>query len=135
MNIKQAYRSLRQLKWFSPGCFVLCAVSFAAIYLALHLLGLREYTSVLCGTLPADRTQQTIVGFCGMSYLIFHMLAVAVAPILLIAAALFHFILLRAHDGDGRSQPTNSDEGGSAGAFGKHAADITAAAKACGSQS
>jgi len=89
IDVRSAYRRVRALQWISPGSFALCGITFVGVYAILHLLGLREYTSILCGTLPADRTEQVIVGFGGVSYTIFHMLAVLAAPILVIAAGLF----------------------------------------------
>lgn len=90
-NPQSIYQRVRRLKWVSPGSFVLCSLTFAGVYAVLHLFGFREYTSIFCGTLPADHTRQIVVGFCGLIYTMFHMLTVLVAPILLIAAGLFYF--------------------------------------------
>jgi hypothetical protein len=89
IDIKAAYRHIRALKWVSPGSFVLCGVTFAGVHAVLHLLGLRESTSIFCGTLPAERSEQIVAGFCGLMYTFFYMLTVLVTPILLIAAGLF----------------------------------------------
>ena len=80
------YRQMRAMKWFCPGSFVLCAMVCAAVYVVLYLLGWRESTSVLCGTLPEDRTAQTIQAFQATMYVIFYMGTAVVAPILVIAA-------------------------------------------------
>ena len=37
----------------SPTCFLIIAVALAVSFLVFHLLGWREYTSILSGTTPA----------------------------------------------------------------------------------
>ncbi len=90
---RQWYRQTRAMKWFCPGSFVLCAMVCAAVYVVLYLLGWRESTSVLCGTLPEDRTAQTIQAFQATMYVIFYMGTAVVAPILVIAAIVFQAIV------------------------------------------
>lgn len=88
------YRRIRAMKWFSPGSFVLCAVTFACVYLLLHLLGWRQSTGVFCGTLPTGRDAQVTQCFQAVMYVMFHMATVVVSPILVIAAAVFRVMLL-----------------------------------------
>ena len=94
---KTTYRQIRALKWLSPGSFLLCAVTFAGVYLVLHLAGLRASTSVLCGTFAAERTDQIRGSFLAVIYILFYMATVIVAPILVIAAGIFQVLIKLKH--------------------------------------
>jgi hypothetical protein len=107
------------MKWLSPGSFVLCAIAFAGVFTVLHLVGLRERTSVFCGTLPVDRNDQVIQGFMAVSYTLFYMATVIAAPILVLAAGVFQ-LLTRLVPGRGagpRPEPVPGDERSGAGAL------------------
>lgn len=114
MKIRAARQRIRQLKWMSPGSFLLCAVTFAGVYLVLHAAGFRESTSVFCGTLPTAHGEQVRMGFCALLYTIFYMLTVLAAPILVIAAGVFVLLVRRtatravrlAVDGEREDQPS-----------------------------
>ena len=88
-RIKSWYRQMRALKWLSPGSFVLCAVTFAGLFLAMHLAGWREQTSVFCGTFPKDQGQQIAQGFEAVCYTLFYFASVIMAPILVLAAGVY----------------------------------------------
>lgn len=90
---KAVYRQIRALKWLSPGSFLLCAITFTIVYAVLHLIGLRKYTSVLCGTFAAERSEQVLDSFFAVIYILFHMATVIVAPILVIAAGVFQALI------------------------------------------
>lgn len=87
------YRRIHALRWLSPGCFLLCAVSCAAIFFALHAAGWRERTAVLCGMLPSDRNAQVMVTFQAVLYTFFYLATIIVSPILTIAAVVFSGLL------------------------------------------
>ena len=70
---------------FSPGGMALRAIELAVIFVMLHLLGIRRYTSVLCGTFGAGYGG----AFAGMLYVLFYLASVVLAPILIIAAAIW----------------------------------------------
>lgn len=89
IGVRAAYRRLRALKWISPSGFLINGLTFAGVYAVLHLLGWRQYTSIFCGTLPADRTEQIATSFCGLIYTMLYMLTVLAAPILILAAGMF----------------------------------------------
>lgn len=94
---KAAYRQIRALKWLSPGSFLLCAITFTAVYMILHLAGLRAHTSVLCGTFAAERSEQIRGSFLAVIYILFYMATVIVAPILVIAAGIFQVLIKLRH--------------------------------------
>lgn len=89
-RLRRGYRAIRAVKWLSPASFVLCAAVAAGVFVAVHLAGWRESTSILCGTLPSGRHAQVIQSFEALVYTLFYMAAVIVAPILTLAAAVFH---------------------------------------------
>ena len=97
MDLKARYRQIRALKWMSPGSFILCAITFAAVYVVLHLAGLRSHTSVLCGTFAAKRGEQVLDSFFATIYILFYMATVIVAPILVIAAGIFQALIKFKH--------------------------------------
>lgn len=68
----------------TPKRLVKLAACFAVVYLACHLLGLRESVSLLSGTLPATELELFIGLFTVMAWFG----AVLVAPVLALAAGL-----------------------------------------------
>jgi hypothetical protein len=64
--------------------FIVCAILLSAIFLSLHLLGFRKYTSILSGTGSFSTWYQC----CGVVYILFYICFVGIVPILLIASAL-----------------------------------------------
>ncbi len=92
-KLRDLYRGIRALKWISPGSFLLCAVTFAGVFAVLHLAGSRAHTSILCGTLPASYRDQVVCGFLAILYTVFYMAAVIAAPILALAAGIFHLLV------------------------------------------
>jgi len=92
IELGSTIRRIRSMKWLSPGSFILCALAFTVVFVVLHLAGLRVYTSILSGTLPAGWGAQVWNGFLAMLYVLFYMMTVIVTPILVIAAVIFHVI-------------------------------------------
>jgi len=72
----------------SPKDLVLRAAFIAALYLAAHLAGLREFTTFLSGTAPVTTLSWQCVSFLGAAYLLVYFAFILLAPMLLIAAAL-----------------------------------------------
>ena len=72
---------------FSPRGFVLRALVVAAAFLVVHIAGLRDYTSILNGTVGpgAGRNLSAVLGIV---YLVFYMAAIVFAPMLLLAAGI-----------------------------------------------
>ncbi|PKL42173.1 MAG: hypothetical protein CVV41_15460 [Candidatus Riflebacteria bacterium HGW-Riflebacteria-1] len=75
--------SLNPLKarFFSAWGFFSRGILIIAIYVILHLIGLREYTSFISGT-----TSGGAGDLLGITYFIAYSLAVFVAPVAIIAA-------------------------------------------------
>ena len=90
------------LRLMTPGGYLKAAVTLAVFYIVLHLLGWREYTCFLSGTITpgAVGTRQAVMGaFYVFAYLGF----VLAVPILLLASGIFSLLLRIA----GRPQKTS----------------------------
>ena len=74
------------MKWRSsiPVHLVATALLFAIGYAVVWLLGWREYTTILSGTLVSG--SQSLDGLRAASYLLMHLGSVVFAPICVIAA-------------------------------------------------
>jgi len=80
-------------KWWKPQFlsargFVFCAVLIAFLYAIVTIAGLREYTSILSGTVGSVRFGWQISALLGFGYIFVYLAFVLLAPILLIAAVL-----------------------------------------------
>jgi hypothetical protein len=73
---------------FSPGGLLSRAVALALLYLVAHLLGFREYTSILCGTLPSGGAIAL-----GVATIVLHFAFVLVVPVLVLGSAILWGIL------------------------------------------
>lgn len=76
-----------KVKFFSAYAFFTRALLILAIFVVLHLLGWRDYTSFISGT-----TSGGINDIFGIAYFIMYSLALYLAPVLLIASAIFALI-------------------------------------------
>lgn len=74
--------------WLTPRPFLICAVVSGALFLLVHLAGLREYTAFLSGTPVAAATGMKTSAVYGMVYILFYLGFVVVAPILVLAAGI-----------------------------------------------
>lgn len=74
----------------SPQGFLAWAVSILLAFAAVHVLGWREATSLLTGTVPQG-SSLGVTGFKAMFYMAAYFGTVIAAPILLIAAAIGYF--------------------------------------------
>lgn len=66
---------------------VLRAAALVAVYAVCHIAGLRDYTSIICGTEPPPGSPAWLM-ILGPVYIAAYLGFTVVAPILLIAAAL-----------------------------------------------
>ena len=77
---------------FSPRGFVWAAVAVCLLYAVCHVLGWREYTAFLSGSASAgERTDLRLV--LGLVYVAAYFSFALVAPILLLASAIFALLL------------------------------------------
>lgn len=78
-----------KVKFFSAWAFFTRALLILALFAVLHLLGWRDYTSFISGT-----TSGGINDIFGIAYFILYSLALYLAPVLIIASAIF-FVITR----------------------------------------
>jgi hypothetical protein len=79
---------------FSPKGFLLRAAGLTAMFLVVHALGWRQYTSILCGMSPTGRPADPRATLFGAAYAGLYLVSVTLVPVLVLAAAIF-FVLLR----------------------------------------
>lgn len=72
--------------WLSPKGFILRAAVCVAALAVVHLLGWREYTSIISGTSPTGESISLSTALPGMLYMAAWFATVLIAPALLIAA-------------------------------------------------
>jgi hypothetical protein len=77
---------------FSARGLVTSAALLTGLFLVLHLCGLRENLSFLCGTSPTGNPADQRAFYWGAVYLLLYFGVVLVAPILLIAAGLLKLL-------------------------------------------
>ena len=73
---------------FSATGLVVSAVLVIVLFLVLHLCGMRENLSFLCGTSPTGNLADRQAMYWAVIYLLLYFGVVLVVPILLIAGAL-----------------------------------------------
>jgi hypothetical protein len=88
LKLREAIRRLWRAELFSPAGFVQRALVISALFLLVHLAGLREYTSILNGTVGPDSAGWAGSAFLGMTYIILYLAFVILAPMLILAAGL-----------------------------------------------
>ncbi len=72
---------------FSPKGLIVRAAVLSAVFLICHLIGLREFTTILCGTYPSTIMPVLAAGL-GFVYVLMYLAFTVVVPVLLIAAGL-----------------------------------------------
>jgi hypothetical protein len=87
-NLWHRLAALWQADLFSPKDFVRRALVLTIIFLAVHLAGLREYTTILNGTVASVELGRGLCAFLGLAYLFAYLGFVLLVPILLLAAAM-----------------------------------------------
>lgn len=81
-------RRLWRADFLSPKDLLQRAAVLALLFLVAHLAGLREFTSILCGTVGSTEMSWRHSAELGVLYLILYMAFVLVVPVLVIAAAI-----------------------------------------------
>ena len=82
--------SLVSAEFFSAKDFVRHAVLIVVLFAVAHAFGLREYTTIISGTMASPALGMWTCGLLGVGYLALYFGAVVLASVLLIAAALLH---------------------------------------------
>src|SRR5262249_11704373 len=78
---------LRRSEFLSPRDLVQRAIVIAIAFSIVHLAGLRDFTSVLNGTIGSTRLNWTASAFLGLIYVTAYLGVVLLVPILLLAAS------------------------------------------------
>jgi hypothetical protein len=81
-------RSLWRADFLSPKDLVRRALVIAVIYFVVSAFGLREFTSILNGTMGSVSLGWHLSAFLGLLYIIFYLAFVLIAPTMLIAAGI-----------------------------------------------
>ena len=87
--MKDVVRNWIRTRAISPAGFLACAAAPAAVFAILHLAGLRMYAGVLSGTDVTEGLSRDGGATRGGIYVLAYFGCVVVAPILVIAAAIF----------------------------------------------
>jgi uncharacterized membrane protein len=85
---RRTFAELCAADFLSPKDFVRHAVLFSLVFLAAHLAGLREFTSVISGTAGSVAMSWQWSVFLGACYLFAYLAFVLLVPMFLLAAAL-----------------------------------------------
>ena len=88
MNLWQRIKRFWREGFFSPQGFLQRALVIGAGFLLVHLAGLREYTSVLNGTVGPESSGWVLSAFLGVTYIIIYLAFVILAPVLILAAGI-----------------------------------------------
>lgn len=74
---------------FSPKGLLAWAVILGVVFLACHLAGLREYTTIISGTAPTGDVSDRVAPALAAAYVVVYLAFIIVAPILVLAAGIF----------------------------------------------
>lgn len=86
INLFQKKSPAYRAPFLSPRDLLQRAAAITAVYLLLHLAGLREMTSVLNGTVGSVALGWRLSGIFAAIYVIFYLSFVVLVPILILAA-------------------------------------------------
>jgi hypothetical protein len=75
-------------EFFSPKDFVQRAAMISIAFALAHIFGLREYTSVLNGTIGSIGTSWQTSAVLGVTYILLYLATILLVPTLLLAAVL-----------------------------------------------
>jgi len=78
----------RRAEFLSVRDLLQRAVAISVLFLAAHLAGLREFTSVLNGTIGSVAAGWKLSSFLALIYIFLYLAFVIVVPVLVLAAAL-----------------------------------------------
>ena len=90
---RKGWRVIFSARLFSPQGLLLRAALLVVFFLIVHILGLREYTTILCGTSPSGNHADVWSSLLGVLYIVFWFGLVLGAPILALASGIFMLLL------------------------------------------
>jgi hypothetical protein len=90
-SLAQKLARLWRAEFFSPKDFVRRALVIVLAFAAVHLAGLREFTTILNGTIGSVEMGWGMSAVLGLTYIFVYLAFVLLVPTLLLAAA---FVLL-----------------------------------------
>ena len=76
----------RQAEFLSPKDLLQRAGAISVLFLVAHLAGLREFTSVLNGTIGSVAAGWKLSGFLAIIYILLYLAFVILVPVLVLAA-------------------------------------------------
>jgi type IV secretory pathway VirB6-like protein len=88
MKMLKQLRKFWRADFLSPKDMLVRAAAIAVVFLIAHLAGLREFTSVLNGTVGSIELGWGGSAFFGVSYILLYLASILFVPILVIAAAI-----------------------------------------------
>ena len=91
-TLRSSYHRVASMPFFSPGGLTARAVLILAVYLLVHLAGLRDSTSILSGTAPQGAYPVAVEQIFAIVYILAYLGAVMAAPVLLIAAVMLKLL-------------------------------------------
>jgi hypothetical protein len=91
-NVLRRICELTRAPWFTPAHFVKVAFVIAFIFALAHACGLRQFTSILNGTVGSLELGWTMSAALGVFYVLCWLAFVLFVPVLLMAAALLPII-------------------------------------------
>jgi hypothetical protein len=97
MKLMQRMAQFWQADFFSPRGFLVRALVISAAFLAVHLSGLRDYTSVLNGTVGSTSASWKTSAYFGLGYLVIYLAFVLLVPVLILAAGILTIWQHRPH--------------------------------------
>jgi hypothetical protein len=77
---------LQRAEFLSPKDLLQRAVAISVIFGCLHLAGLREFTSVLNGTIGSLALGWKLSGFFAVIYILFYLAFIILVPVQILAA-------------------------------------------------
>jgi len=81
--------ALRVGQFFTPRGFIVSACQISALFLVMHVAGLRACTTIFIGAAPAPGFGGRLAAGLGLAYIVFYLAVTVIAPVLLIAAGLW----------------------------------------------
>lgn len=84
----QQLRNLWRAEFFSPKDLLRRALVISILFLIAHLAGLREFSSLLNGTMGSVELGWRLSVFFGLSYIVLYLAFVLLVPSMLLAAAI-----------------------------------------------
>ncbi len=84
-------RAWLRAPFFTPAGFLLRAAALAALYAAATLGGLRDYATVLAGSLPYEGAPPRLSTALGLGYVLLYFGWILAVPVLVLGAGILAF--------------------------------------------